>query len=116
MERLLSNTKQDARANSLLFAESRVIIGAGRLVSSCHESNETKSSASDTSATALSKILILLAYYPSYIKKLREEMNHVFAEGTFNCQTANPLLEVSINEAMRLFPSELFDSQRVTPP
>lgn len=32
MQYLLTNTKPDARGTRLLFAESRVIIGAGRLV------------------------------------------------------------------------------------
>lgn len=57
-----------------------------------------------------------MAYYPAYVQKIRDEMDTVFAEERFSCQTAYPVLESVINEAMRLYPPVLFGSQRVTPP
>lgn len=70
---------------------------------------------SDTTATALSEIFILLAHYPAYVQKIRNEMDSVFAESKFNCQAAYPVLESIIYETMRLYPPVLFGSQRVTP-
>jgi len=100
MEHLLANTKLDAKGNSLLFAESRVIIGE---------------SSSDTTATTLSEMFIVLAHFPVYVQKIREEMDSVIAESNFNCQTAYPVLESIINETLRMYPPVLFGSQRVTP-
>jgi len=116
MEHLLANTKPDARGNSLLFAESRVIIGAGRLVIIPKDVYFHLQSFSDTTATALSEIFILLAHYPAYVSKIREEMDPVFTESRFSCQTSYPVLESVINEVLRLYPPVLFGSQRVTPP
>jgi cytochrome P450 len=70
---------------------------------------------SDTTATALSEIFILLAHYPSYAKIIRDEMDPIFAKSSFSCQTAYPVLEAVINETLRLYPPVLFGSQRVTP-
>jgi cytochrome P450 len=70
---------------------------------------------SDTTATALLEIFILLAHYPAYILKIREEMDPTFASSNFSCQTAYPVLQSIINETMRLYPHALFASQRVTP-
>lgn len=56
-----------------------------------------------------------MAYYPTYVQKIREEMDGVFAQGNFSCQTAYPVLESVINETLRLYPPVLFGSQRVTP-
>ncbi|KAF8850804.1 cytochrome P450 [Acephala macrosclerotiorum] len=100
MEQLLQNTKLDRRGNSLLFAESRVIIGAG----------------SDTTATALPEIFIFLAHHPEYVQKIREEMDPIFATSKYSCQVAYLVLESVINETLRLYHPVLFGSQRVTPP
>ena len=72
-------------------------------------------SSSDTTATALTEILILLAYYPAYVEAIRAELDQLFAESKFSCQTAYPVLESVINETLRLYPPTLFGSQRVTP-
>lgn len=42
-------------------------------------------------------------------------MDPIFAGSKFSCQTAYPVLESVINEAIRLYPPVLFGSQRVTP-
>lgn len=96
---LIDATKPDRKGNNLLFSESRAIIGAG----------------SDTTATALTELFILLAHFPSYVRKIREEMDPIFVSGAFSCQTAYPVLESVIMETLRLHPPVLFGSQRVTP-
>lgn len=63
---------------------------------------------SDTTATALTEIFVLLAAYPRYIDKIREEIDPHLRTGTFSCQTAYPVLDSFINETMRLYPPVLF--------
>jgi cytochrome P450 len=70
---------------------------------------------SDTTATALTEVLILLACYPAYVEAIRSELDPIFADSKFTCQTAYPVLESVINETLRLYPPTLFGSPRVTP-
>lgn len=99
MAYLLDHTSKDKKGDNLLFAEARVLLVAG----------------SDTTATALSEILILLAHHRSYVSSIREEMEPIFAASTFSSQTAYPVLESVVSEALRLYPPALFASQRETP-
>ncbi|OJD34098.1 cytochrome p450 monooxygenase [Diplodia corticola] len=92
----------DKKGQHMLFTDSRVIVSAG----------------SDTTASAISEILIMLALRPTYVSALRAEMDPVFAGTTdeYSCQKAYPVLDSLINETLRLYPPVLFGSPRVTPP
>jgi cytochrome P450 len=72
-------------------------------------------SSSDTTAIAITEVFILLAHFPQYVTSIREELDSVFAESKFSCQTAYPVLDSIINETLRLYPPALFASQRTTP-
>ncbi|KAG0646070.1 Cytokinin biosynthesis 2 [Hyphodiscus hymeniophilus] len=99
MGHLLEHTEDTAAGRRLLNADSRVIIGAG----------------SDTTASALTVLFVLLATNPSYQKKLRDEVEIIFANSTYNSAKPQVLLDGIINEALRLYPPVTFLSQRVTP-
>ncbi|KAK0644859.1 Tryprostatin B 6-hydroxylase [Lasiodiplodia hormozganensis] len=91
----------DKKGQHMLFTDSRVIVSAG----------------SDTTATAITEILIMLALHPAYVAELRAEMDPVFAtDGAYSCQKTYPVLDSLINETLRLYPPVLFGSPRVTPP
>jgi cytochrome P450 len=112
---LLDNTSNDKKGDTVLFAEARVLLAAGRLVSVSNIRNNTLTFPSDTAAVALTEIFILLANFPEYITSIRQELDPVFAESKFSCQTAYPILESIINESLRIYPPVLFGSPRVTP-
>ncbi|BCS24988.1 cytochrome P450 [Aspergillus puulaauensis] len=97
---LLDNTEDTAAGRSLLNSECRLIVGAG----------------SDTTATALTFLLVNFALYPEWLQRLREEVDPTFANSHFDCTRAQPVLDAIINESMRLSPSVFFGSQRETPP
>ncbi|KAL5047501.1 hypothetical protein BDW71DRAFT_213947 [Aspergillus fruticulosus] len=97
---LLDNTEDTAAGRSLLNSECRLIVGAG----------------SDTTATALTFLLVNFALYPEWLQRLRDEVDPIFADSDFNCARTQPVLDAVINESMRLSPSVLFGSQRETPP
>ncbi|OKL55488.1 hypothetical protein UA08_09188 [Talaromyces atroroseus] len=97
---LLKNTKEDAIGRELLDNEARMIIGAG----------------SDPAASSLAVLLILLAENPEYQVKLREEIDQAFENNTYACGKHLPLLDGIINESLRLYPSVIFQNQRLTPP
>ncbi|KAL3465446.1 cytochrome P450 [Aspergillus heterothallicus] len=97
---LLDNTQDTAAGRSLLNSECRLIVGAG----------------SDTTATALTFLLVNLALYPEWLQRLRDEVDPIFASSDFNNARTQPVLDAIINESMRLSPSVFFGSQRETPP
>lgn len=70
---------------------------------------------SDTTASALTMLFVLLALHPTYQQKLRKEVEVSFQDGTYNSAKPQDLLDGIINEALRLFPPATFTSQRVTP-
>jgi hypothetical protein len=70
---------------------------------------------SDTTASALTMLFVLLAIHPTYQQKLRREVEVSFQDGTYNSAKPQDLLDGIINEALRLFPPATFASQRVTP-
>jgi cytochrome P450 len=113
---LIDNTSNNRKGNTLLFAEARVLLAAGRSVSECPAGSNILIFPSDTTAIALTEIFILLANSPEYITSIRQELDPVFAESKFSCQTVYPVLESIINETLRLYPPALFGSPRVTPP
>jgi cytochrome P450 len=71
---------------------------------------------SDTTASALTILFVLLATHPSYQQKLREEVAISFADATYNCGKPQALLDGILMESLRLFPPVTFSSQRVVPP
>ncbi|KAL2794966.1 cytochrome P450 [Aspergillus keveii] len=97
---LLDNTEDTATGRSLLNSECRLIVGAG----------------SDTTATALTFLLVNFALYPEWLQRLRDEVDPILASGNFNNAQTLPVLDAIINESMRLSPSVFFGSQRETPP
>ncbi|KAL4745630.1 hypothetical protein BDW72DRAFT_186361 [Aspergillus terricola var. indicus] len=97
---LLDHTEDTAAGRSLLNSECRLIVGAG----------------SDTTATALTFLLVNLTLYPEWLQRLRDEVDPIFASSDFNCARTQPVLDAIINESMRLSPSVFFGSQRETPP
>ncbi|KAL4877038.1 cytochrome P450 [Aspergillus karnatakaensis] len=100
LSHLLNNTEDTPSGRALLNSECRLIVGAG----------------SDTTATALTFLLVNLALYPQWLQRLREEVDPIFAMDGFNCGRTLPVLDAIINESMRLYPSVFFGSQRETPP
>jgi cytochrome P450 len=115
MAYLMKNTSDDKKGKTLLFAEARVLLAAGGSVFNMFQTSQPSNIFSDTTAIALTEVLILLAYYPAYVKAIRLELDPLFAESNFCCQTAYPVLESVINETLRLYPPALFGSPRVTP-
>lgn len=99
MGHLIEHTENSPSGRGLLNAESRVIIGAG----------------SDTTASSLSVLFVLLANYPEYQAQLLEELTPMFTDGTYLNSRPSPLLDGIIQEALRLYPPVTFTSQRVTP-
>ncbi|KAF1840748.1 cytochrome P450 [Cucurbitaria berberidis CBS 394.84] len=95
---LINNTANNESGHNLLYGESRLIISAG----------------SETVSSALTFVFMHLAVYPSYMHAIRKEYRKHEAE--YNCERPLPLLDAVIQESMRLWPSVLFASQRVTPP
>jgi cytochrome P450 len=73
-------------------------------------------SISDTTATALTFLLVNLALYPEWLQRLRDEVDPILTSGNFNNAQTLPVLDAIINESMRLSPSVFFGSQRETPP
>lgn len=57
-----------------------------------------------------------MAERPDYQAKLRAEMDEAFENDTYGCGKQSPLLDGIINECLRLYPSVIFQSQRLTPP
>ncbi|KAK7725396.1 hypothetical protein SLS57_003873 [Botryosphaeria dothidea] len=96
---LMKHTQDDAKGQTLLNAESRLIIGAG----------------SDTAAGALAMIFTYLANHPSHSSALRAELLAAFATNTYSCLRPLPLLDATINEVLRLHPPVTWASSRVTP-
>jgi cytochrome P450 len=72
-------------------------------------------SISDTTATALTFLLVNFALYPEWLQRLRDEVDPILASGHFNNAQTLPVLDAIINESMRLSPSVFFGSQRETP-
>ncbi|KAL3469591.1 cytochrome P450 [Aspergillus californicus] len=66
----------------------------------------------DTTATALTFLLVNFALYPEWLQRLRDEVDPIFASSDFNCARALPVLDAIINESMRLSLSVFFGSQR----
>ena len=100
----------------MLNADSRVIIGAGRLVALPRtQSLRLLTQISDTTASALTILFVLLATYPYYHQKLREEVDISFQNGTYTPAKPQMLLDAIIAESLRLYPPVTFYSQRVTP-
>jgi len=99
MGHLLAHTENTLTGRAILNADSRVIIGAG----------------SDTTASALTILFVLLAVHPNYQERLREEVSTSFTDNTFNCGKPQALLDAIITESLRLFPPVTFCSQRVIP-
>ncbi|KAF2707633.1 putative benzoate 4-monooxygenase cytochrome P450 [Pleomassaria siparia CBS 279.74] len=99
IEEIIANTSTDAFGQSVLHAEARTLIGAG----------------SDTTATCMAEILIILANHPEYVQKLREELDPLLRSGDFFCQATYPILDSIINETLRMYPTVLFPSARETP-
>jgi cytochrome P450 len=98
MKHLLDNTPRDSSGLTLLYGESRLIVGAG----------------SETTSTALTLIFIQLALHPQYMHAVRQEYRE--NEKEYSCLRPTPLLAAVIHESMRIWPSVFFASQRVTPP
>ncbi|KIN08910.1 hypothetical protein OIDMADRAFT_153522 [Oidiodendron maius Zn] len=96
---LLANTKDDKKGRILLHAEGRLIVGAG----------------SDTTGSALAVLLTFMAYFHDYQEKLHDEVEKTFADKTYVCTQPQTLLDSIINEALRLCPPILFNSQRMAP-
>ena len=71
---------------------------------------------SDPAASTLALLLILLAERPDLQKKLREEMDKAVENNAYGCGKQIPFLDGVINECLRLYPSVIFQSQRLTPP
>lgn len=94
---LLDATPRTPAGDLDLLGECRLIIAAG----------------SDTSATSLAFIIVLLGIHPAYQTALREELAKTAA---FSCRNALPLLDAVINETLRLWPAIFWATQRVTPP
>ncbi|KAI9645352.1 hypothetical protein NHQ30_006088 [Ciborinia camelliae] len=99
MGHLLEHTENTSSGRALLNADSRLIIGAG----------------SDTTASALSVLFILLANYPEYQARLLEEVTPMFKDETYSNTKSSPLLDGIIQETLRLYPPVTFTSQRVIP-
>lgn len=55
-----------------------------------------------------------LATHPDHMRAIRKEFGENVAN--YNCQRPLPLLDATIHESMRLWPSIFFAPQRVTPP
>jgi cytochrome P450 len=70
---------------------------------------------SDTTASALTTLFVLLATNPLYQQKLRQEVEVPFAISTYNSAKPQALLDGIVNEALRLFPPVTFSSQCLTP-
>ncbi|KAF2443276.1 cytochrome P450 [Karstenula rhodostoma CBS 690.94] len=98
VEHLINKTPKTPEGNELLYGESRLIISAG----------------SETTATALTFILVQLATHPSVMHSVRKEYRE--SQATYSCQRSLPFLDAVIHESMRLWPSLFFLGQRVTPP
>ncbi|KAK7187825.1 benzoate 4-monooxygenase cytochrome P450 [Paraphaeosphaeria sporulosa] len=98
VEHLIQNTPQTPEGKELLYGESRLIISAG----------------SETTATALTFILVQLATHPSVMRSVRKEYRE--SKATYSCQRALPLLDAVVHESLRLWPSLFFLGQRVTSP
>lgn len=98
MGELIRNTSDDDAGRALLYGDSRLIISAG----------------SETTSSALTFVFIHLALHPQYMRAIREE--HQANLSDYHCSRALPLLDAVITESMRLWPSILFASPRVTPP
>lgn len=99
MGHLLRYTEDTPSGRALLNADSRVIIGAG----------------SDTTASALSILFVLLADHPQYQARLLDEITPLFKDGRYSNARSSPLLDAIIQEALRLYPAITFTSQRVVP-
>ncbi|KAF2801643.1 putative benzoate 4-monooxygenase cytochrome P450 [Mytilinidion resinicola] len=106
MTHLIASTPDDHAGRELLFSESRLIISAG----------------SDTTATALTFLFVLLSLQEqsTTLANLRAELDTVFSKPSddkeaFSCMRPLPMLDAVINEGLRLYPSVYFPSQRVTP-
>ncbi|KAF7867161.1 hypothetical protein EAF04_005245 [Stromatinia cepivora] len=99
MGHLIEHTENTPSGRALLNADSRVIIGAG----------------SDTTASTLSVLFILLANYPQYQAQLLKELTSIFKDEKYSNARTSPLLDGIIQEALRLYPSVTFTSQRVIP-
>ncbi|KAK2793068.1 hypothetical protein FQN52_002216 [Onygenales sp. PD_12] len=97
---LYKSTEDTPEGRTVLFSEARLIIGAG----------------SDTTATALTNIFVILSVYPEWATKLRAEVDASFKDGTYACTRPLPIMDGIINETLRLHPSVYFPSQRETPP
>lgn len=98
MGHLIANTPDTRKGNTLLFADSRVIVAAG----------------SDTTATALTTLFTLFASSPNLVSQIRQEIDPKLSSNppTFSCSTSYPVLDSIINETLRLYPPVLFASQR----
>ncbi|EDN98276.1 hypothetical protein SS1G_13134 [Sclerotinia sclerotiorum 1980 UF-70] len=99
MGHLIEHTENTSSGRALLNADSRVIIGAG----------------SDTTASTLSVLFIILANYPHYQAQLHKELTSIFKDEKYSNLRTSPLLDGIIQEALRLYPSVTFTSQRVIP-
>ncbi|KAF2496864.1 cytochrome P450 [Lophium mytilinum] len=106
MAHLITSTPDDHAGRELLFSESRLIISAG----------------SDTTATALTFLSVLLSLpeQSATLANLRTGLDCIFSKpsndkGAFSCMRPLPILDAVINEGLRLYPSVYFPSQRVTP-
>lgn len=98
MTHLIANASPDPQGQEILFADARLIIGAG----------------SDTAATTLTLIFAHLAAYPKYTQLLLDEIARV---GTsFSCRYPQPVLDGIINETLRLFPLVTVNAPREAPP
>ncbi|OAG07002.1 putative benzoate 4-monooxygenase cytochrome P450 [Paraphaeosphaeria sporulosa] len=97
MQYLLDVTPRGPAGDLDLLGECRLIIGAG----------------SETSASTLVFILVLLGVHVEYQTALREELD---ATEAFSARNAHPLLDAVITETLRLWPALLWATQRVAPP
>ncbi|KAG9235686.1 putative benzoate 4-monooxygenase cytochrome P450 [Amylocarpus encephaloides] len=96
---LLAHTQDDAEGRAILNAESRLIISAG----------------SDTTATTLTVLFIMLAHFQDLQKSVREEVARTFKDGSYTCAEPQSILDAFVNEGLRIQPPVLFASQRISP-
>jgi len=94
---LLKHTPNDRAGRALLNADARLIVGAG----------------SESTASALVILFVLLATNPEYQHSLRQEVSASFEDKSYNSAQTHTILDSIIAEALRLFPPVLSSSQRV---
>jgi len=89
MGHLLEHTEDTAAGRALLSADSRIIIGAGRvsLIDPRSPVSNGSISHSDTTSSTLTVLFVLLATYPKYQQRLRHKSEILLKVSTYNSET-----------------------------